>query len=191
MQPKYDELEKIYAKYDAETADFRKDAVCTRGCAFCCKDAGSIDITTLEGWRIREHVRQLPRVQRNAIQKGLERDVKKREAGLIAPCPFLMKNKACRIYSIRPFACRRIYSLRTCSKDEPPMVSRRAMQLAQETIAALQRLDENGYSGHISFVLHMLDSYAFRKTYASGDFKPDEIRAFGKTHRIFVNKMAV
>ena len=71
---------------------------------------------------------------------------------------------------------------------DPEVISRRVMEMATETIAALQRLDCNGYSGHISFVLHMLESPRFLATYLAGDSKPGEIMAFGKTHRIVINK---
>ena len=133
----------------------------------------------------------MPRPRRTGIRKALNRDMKQREAGRITACPFLMKNRSCMIYPDRPFACRRIYSLQPCSGDRPPLLSRRVMELAQKTITALQRLDENGYSGHISFVLHMLDAPRFLETYLAGDLKPAEVMAFGKTHRIAVNRMVV
>ena len=102
-----------------------------------------------------------------------------------------MKTKACMIYAIRPFACRRIYSLHTCTREKPPILSRQVMVIAEEKIKERQRLDENGYSGHLSFILHMLNSPRFLKTSLGGDFKPAEMMAFGKAHRIIINKMVV
>jgi hypothetical protein len=191
MNQQLDEMEERYKAFESETAAYRSEAACAKGCAFCCTDAGSIDITTLEGWRIRDAVARMPRARQTSVKKAMIRDLKKREAGGIAACPFLMKNKACMIYAVRPFACRRIYSLHRCSRDNPPLLSRRVVAQAQKVITALQRLDENGYTGHISFILHMLDAPAFRATYLAGKFKPEEIMAFGKTHRIVINKMVV
>ena len=56
-------------------------------------------------------------------------------------------------------------------------------------IAALQRLDDNGYSGHLSYILHMLDAPRFLATYQAGDFKPEEVMAFGQSHQIVINRM--
>ena len=44
-----------------------------------------------------------------------------------------------------------------------PMLNRQYLALAEETLAHLQRLDENGYSGHISYILHMLMRRSFWK----------------------------
>ena len=65
------------------------------------------------------------------------------------------------------------------------------MERAQETVTALQRLDHNGYSGHLSYIQHMLDATRFRRTYLAGESKPEEIMAFGKSHGIVINKMMV
>jgi hypothetical protein len=190
MRHKIEELQKIYETFDAETAAYRSGAVCAKGCAFCCTDAGRIDITTLEAWAICDTIAKMPRARQTSIKKALMRDMKKREAGMPSACPFLMKNKACMIYAVRPLACRRIYSLRPCSRKNPPLLSRRVMDCAQKALKALQRLDETGYTGHLSFILHMLDSTGLLATYLAGDFKPEQIMAFGKAHRIVINKTA-
>jgi Fe-S-cluster containining protein len=53
----------------------------------------------------------LPRPRQVAVNKKLAADMKQREQKKTSACPFLMKNRACMIYDVRPFACRRIYSL--------------------------------------------------------------------------------
>jgi len=179
----------IYAAFEAETAVYRSEAACARGCAFCCTDASSIDCTTLEGLVIRNHIGRLPRARQTTLKKALRRDMQKREAGEKVPCPFLTKKAACAIYTVRPFSCRRIYSLHTCSKDKPPILSRQVMAMARKTITALQRLDDTGYSGHLSYILHMLDAPRFLAAYRAGEFKPEEIMAFGQSHRIVINRM--
>ncbi len=102
-----------------------------------------------------------------------------------------MKNNACMIYEVRPFSCRRIYSAHVCSRTNPPMVNRQVMAAADQSIKALQQLDINGYSGHLSFILYMLSTPAFLDTYKKGEFKPEEIMEFGKAHKIAINKMMI
>jgi hypothetical protein len=190
MQDRFDALEAIYRSFEQETAAFREEAACANGCVYCCTDAGRIDCTTLEGLRIRGRIARMPRPRQVSLKKALKRDLQKREAGGRAPCPFLMKTGACQIYPIRPFACRRIYSRHRCSTTQPPVLNRRVMVIADAAIAALQRLDDNGYSGHLSFILHMLDAPRFLAVYRSGDFRPEEVMAFGRTHHIVINRMA-
>jgi len=190
MELSEDALIGIYDDFEQKAAAYKTDAACEKGCAFCCTDAGSIHITTLEGRIIRDALARLPRQRRMALQKSLMKDMKKREAGRPSPCPFLMKNRACMIYAIRPFVCRRVYSTRTCTKGTPPILSRQVMALADRTIRELQALDDTGYSGHLSYILYMIDQPKFRDTYLAGDFKPEEIVAFGKRHDILINRIA-
>lgn len=189
MQTRIDALEKIYQSFEQETATFRQAAACAEGCAYCCTDAGRIDCTTLEALRIHDHMAKMARPRRRDLQKRLKRDMHRREAGKPSPCPFLAKTGACTTYPLRPFACRRIYSLHRCSPEKPPMLSRQVMTLAEKAIAALQRLDANGYSGHLSFMLHLLDQPGFQATYRAGAFNPETIMAFGKSHGIVINKL--
>ena len=90
----------------------------------------------------------------------------------------------------RPFSCRRLYSLRRCS-DGGPMVHRQAMAVARQTIIEIQHLDKNGYSGHHSFILYLLDQQEFRSFYRSGGFEPQKIMQFGKSHGIVINRAMV
>jgi hypothetical protein len=189
MYSKVDQLEGIYADFEAGAARFKSGAACAKGCAYCCTDAGRIHITTLEGLAIRQALERAAKPQRAAAEKALAKDMRQKRKGLVSPCPFLLKNKACMIYRRRPFACRRIYSLEACSSRQPPILNRRVMELGADAIRNLQILDGTGYSGHISFILHMLEVPGFRDTYLAGDFKPEEIADFGKTHQIIINRM--
>lgn len=188
---KFDDVSKIYQAFDGDIAAYRGEAACSKGCAYCCTDAGHIDITSMEGLLIRDAIGRMPRSRQTQVKKALARDMKKREAGQPSVCAFLQKNSACMIYPARPFACRRVYSLHICTEDKPPQLHRQVMERAQETVTALQRLDHSGYSGHLSYLLHMLDSPMFMQTYLAGESKPEEIMAFGKSHRIVINKMLV
>lgn len=191
MKTKLEEVNQIYAFFEEDTAAYRREGACSKGCACCCTDAGRIDITTMEGLIIRKTIGWMPRSRQTHIKKLLARDMKKREAGKSSACPFLQKNNACMIYAVRPFACRRVYSLHVCTKEMPPQLHRQVMERAAETVTTLQRLDHNGYSGHLSYILHMLDAPKFMQTYLKGESKPEEVMAFGKSHSIVINKMVV
>jgi len=186
-----EEVNRIYAGFEEDTAAFREEAACSKGCAFCCTNAGNIDITTMEGLIIREAISQMPRPRQIKVKKALARDMKKHEARASSACAFLQKNSACMIYPVRPFACRRVYSLHVCTREKPPQLHRQVMERAAETVTALQRLDHNGYSGHLSYILHMLEAPRFMQTYMAGKSKPEEVMAFGKSHNIVINKMVV
>ena len=188
-EQKSERLPAIYQAFASHAAPYKKNAACKKGCAFCCTDAGRIHITTLEGLVIRKALNRLAAPQRKKVKKALAKDMQTREKGLPSPCPFLMKNNACVIYPQRPFICRRIYSLETCHKTQPPVLSRPVMALGDQVICELQQLDDTGYSGHLSYILHMLDAPKFLATYHSGEFKPEEIMTFGKSHHILINRM--
>lgn len=190
-EKEFTKVRRLYTEFEEDSAAYRRAAACFKGCAFCCTDAGHIDITTLEGQIIRNAMDRMPRSRQTQIKKGLARDMKKREAGQSSACAFLQKNSACMIYRVRPFACRRVYSLHVCTLENPPRLHRQVMERAQETVTALQRVDHNGYSGHLSYILHMLDAPRFRQTYLAGESKPEEIVAFGKPHGILINKMVL
>ena len=185
------QLQVIYASFEKDSAAYKQDAVCRKGCAFCCTDAGSIDITTLEGLVIRDRIAALSRSRQVALRKALAADMKRREGRQVSACPFLMKNRACAIYDARPFACRRLYSLKICSPDQHPILSRQVMRLGDAVIRQLQELDHIGYSGHLSYILHMLDTPAFLNTYLSGDCRPEKIMQFGKSHGLLINRVVI
>ncbi len=189
MKSKLAILKEIYRDFVQKTNEFKTEQACEKGCGFCCKKAGSIDITTLEGLAIRKAMKGLSRSQQKNLTKGFQKEIKKREKGIVVSCPFLMKNNACIIYETRPFSCRRIYSTHVCTQENPPIVNRQVMEVADQTIYKLQELDINGYSGHLSYILYMLSTPAFLKTYLKGDFKPEEIMVFGKSHKVVINKV--
>jgi Fe-S-cluster containining protein len=166
-----------------------KHAICKAGCSYCCTDVGSVDIITLEGLIIQERINSLAKPLKAKIKKKLEQNKRKKEKQNIARCPFLKRNNTCLIYDIRPFSCSQLYSVQEC-KGRGPTVHRQAVELAKKAVKEIQRLDETGYSGHISFILYLLDSAEFRKLYLEGGFNPGKIMAFGKTHGIVINRMS-
>jgi len=191
MEEKTHKLRPIYDAFEDAAAPFKTEAACRKGCAFCCSDAGSIDITTLEGLVIRDRINRLPRQRLVALKKNLAADMKRREKGNPSACPLLMKNRACMVYDVRPFACRRIYSLETCGPDRHPVINRRVMALGDQTIRMLQMLDDTGYSGHLSYILHMLETPAFLNAYLAGTYNPETVMGFGRFHGIVINRIMV
>lgn len=189
MQEKISRLQPIYDAFEQDAAPYKEQAACCKGCAFCCTDAGAIHITTQEGVAIKKAMTDLAKPQRTSAAKALSKNMKRREKGLSSPCAFLMKNRACMIYEARPFACRRIYSLKKCNREQPPILSRHVMEFGEKAIKALQQLDDTGYSGHLSYILHMLDAPRFLETYLAGAFKPEEVTDFGRSHQIIINRM--
>ena len=189
MVAKFRELDNIYEAYEAEVAEYKEGSACEKGCAYCCTHAGAIDATTLEAFRILTYLGTLPKDKVKKIHKALNREIKKREKKQRVDCPFLMKNKGCLIYKYRPFSCRRIYSAHTCSIDAPPAVHRQAMGLANARIDELKEADPNGYSGHLSYIILMLRTPEFYDTWIKGEFKPEDIMAFGRSHGIGINRI--
>ncbi len=63
------------------------------------------------------------------------------------------------------------------------------MTMGDAAIRALQQLDDCGYSDHLSYILHMLDTPAFFKAYLAGEYHPEGIMAFGKTHGNVINRL--
>ena len=56
MEDKKNRLKAIYDDFETAAAPYKTEAACGKGCAFCCSDAGSIHITTLEGLVIRDRI---------------------------------------------------------------------------------------------------------------------------------------
>ena len=71
-----------------------------------------------------------------------------------------------------------------------PTIHRQALALAEKAVKEIQRLDDTGYSGHISFILYLLDKPVFRKLYHSGGYDPAKIQEYGKTHGILINRVS-
>lgn len=189
FKEKKEALKRIYERFEEDASEFKKDAICRIGCTFCCTDVGNVDATTLEGVIILEQVNKFPEPLRYAVKKKISQNRLEKENKKIAPCPFLKEDNTCLIYDIRPFSCRQLYSVRKC-KGRGPTVHRQARELAKQAVREMQQLDDTGYSGHLSFILHLLDLPGFKKSYLSGWFDPGKIAEFGKSHGLLINRLA-
>ncbi len=188
IKTKLEKLKEIYNDFEIKARPFKAGAVCEAGCAFCCIHFGNVDTITLEGLIIHEWIETLDKQDQINIRKKITKNMKKREKRSITRCPFLKKDNTCLIYTIRPFSCRQLYSLRKCT-NSGPMVHRQAVELAKKTVKKLQQLDATGYSGHISYILHLIAKPDFRELYKSGGFDPVNIMPFGKKYGIVINRM--
>lgn len=187
LKEKKERLKEIYERFESDASEFKKHAICKIGCTYCCTDVGNVDIITLEGVIIRDRVNSLPLPLKGQVKKRIAQNKLEKEKEKIARCPFLKEDNTCLIYDIRPFSCRQLYSIKECS-GRGPTVHRQSTELARETVKEIQRLDDTGYSGHISFILYLLDMPGFRRLYLSGGFDPGKIAKFGKPHRLVINR---
>jgi hypothetical protein len=187
FKEKKKKLFELYDSFEKASRPYLQSAVCKIGCADCCITVGNVDASTLEGMCIFEHMKSFPPSLQKEINKGLKKNKQLREKSTYAPCAFLMKDKTCSIYAVRPFSCRRLYSIKICGETGPTL-HRPIWQLAGEVEKAIQLLDDNGYSGHLSYIFQLLKDSQFRETYLRGDFSPNDIREFALSHNIVLNR---
>ncbi|MEA3385349.1 MAG: YkgJ family cysteine cluster protein [Thermodesulfobacteriota bacterium] len=180
-------LKELYNQYEKDVAEFKKSAACVKGCADCCINVGNIDITTLEGMIIHDRVSMFEEPLKSEIKARLAQNMMQREKGKLSRCAFLQADKTCMTYDIRPFSCRWLYSVKKCD-GASPIIHRKASNLARQIVKKIQWLDPTGYSGHISYILFLLDKEEFRKPYLCGKFKPQQIADFGRSHGILINR---
>ena len=189
MRDRAERLSEIYSRYEKEAEGFKRQAACQKGCTSCCTVVGNVDVVTLEGIIIRERLAAMPPPEADEIRRKLEENRSRYELRLRCDCAFLDAEGACLIYDVRPFSCRQLYSVSRCD-GSGPTVHRQAVALARETVKEIRRLDDTGYSGHLSYILHLLDGDEFRSLYLSGGFNPGRIMKFAKSHGIVINRSA-
>jgi uncharacterized protein len=174
METKAKKLLELYQNFEEKARVYREAAVCGVGCADCCINVGSVDAVTLEGWRILKHMKGMDPGRRSQLKKLIQENAQEKKESIYTRCAFLQDNLSCSIYPVRPFSCRRLYSLVRCGENGPT-VHRQVWQMAEETIAAMQALDGGGCFGHLSQILLLLQEPQFRKTYLSGDLAGSSI----------------
>jgi len=189
FEEKKEKLNTVYDRFESENLLYSRQAFCKPGCSFCCTFMGNIDVVTLEGLVILELIERQPEEFQTSLKKKIRENKAEKEKGRKPPCPFLKENNTCLIYAVRPFSCRQLYSVRECG-ESGPMAHRQAVESARSTVRELQQLDDTGYSGHISYILQLLEDAGFRKLYLSGGFAPERIMKFGKTHGLIINRSA-
>lgn len=186
LDEKKEQLLTLYQEFEREIAPFRAQAVCVKGCADCCIQVGTVAATTLEGMLIREYLEGWSKQSRETVRRRLRMNRSEKLAQAFARCAFLDEQQACTVYPVRPFSCRRLYSVKTCG-EQGPVVHRAAMALASRTLQVLQDLDPAGCSGHLSFILHLLENQEFRHAYLQGLWNPGRLQKLVERYHLTVH----
>lgn len=174
-------LAHIYAAFELWAAD--QKTACGRGCAACCSQ--NVTITALEGEQILGYViaenllpwfatcleaagdppprpGQTTNAYARAIIAGQASDSAEEQQSA-GPCPFL-EDQACRLYPVRPFACRSFISQTPCSAAHPALISE---GYAAGTIATSQIIEHLGQRQSWGNMLHVLTALLGRPAYAT------------------------
>ena len=165
----------LYEQYERLVEPFKEQAVCEKGCASCCIDVGNVGATTLEGMIILEYLQSWDHQAIEKLNRSLKENRSEKLNSALVRCPFLDEEASCRIYAVRPFSCRRLYSVKKCD-GQGAVVHRQAVVLGQKMEKELQELDLEGCSGHLSFILDLLEKEPFRRGYLKGSWKVEDFR---------------
>lgn len=174
-------LHAIYRTFDNWSREF--PVVCGPSCSNCCTD--NVTMTAQEGVEILRFVidegltgwfaqmlaaasaPQPADMTTNdfalACLAGREADPGDHRTS--AACPFLGKNdRLCRIYPVRPFACRLFASARPCAVDRPALMPESYFEAATAVTQLIEHLGQKEYWGNMLDVLPaLLDIGEFRE----------------------------
>jgi Fe-S-cluster containining protein len=178
---------KLYDKYERQVEPFKSQAVCEKGCASCCIDVGSVGATTLEGLIITEYLQGWERQALKEIHRSLRENRNHKLKQVFVRCAFLDQEQSCRIYAVRPFSCRRLYSVKKC-EGRGAVVHRQAVVLGQKIEKELQELDPGGCSGHLSFILRLLEKNGFQEGYLRQNWSTEKFKAIIERYELVVHR---
>lgn len=156
------------------------ERACSMGCSACCTE--NVTITALEGERILAFV----------IDRGMERwlagrlrnpaparrpqmttnefahaciNQRETDPGVnvsLAACP-LLEDEVCRIYPVRPFACRCFISASRCSAVRPAQIDEHYLAASTAMLQLIEHLGQKEYWGNmVDVLLALLDISAYR-----------------------------
>ncbi len=177
----------LYEAYERIVEAYKAQAVCAKGCASCCIEVGSVGATTLEGLIILDFLQGWGSRATTEINRRLRGNRSKKLNSVFARCAFLDEGQRCRIYPVRPFSCRRLYSVQKCD-GHGPVVHRQAFIVGQQKEKELQLLDPAGCSGHLSFILHLLEKKAFRRVYLQGNWNAEDFKDLIERYQLVVHR---
>jgi hypothetical protein len=187
LDTKKKQIFNLYDKYERLVEPFKEQAVCEKGCASCCIDVGSVGATTLEGLIITEYLQGWDRQALKEINRGLRKNRNDKLSQVFARCAFLNQEQSCRIYAVRPFSCRRLYSVRKCD-GQGAVVHRQAVMLGQKIEKELQKLDPDGWSGHLSVILHLLEKTGSREGYLRENWRTEKFKDIIERYGLVVHR---
>ena len=177
----------LYEQYERLVEPFKEQAVCEKGCASCCIDVGNVGATTLEGLIILEYLQGWDHQAIEEINRSLRENQREKLNSVLVRCPFLDEEARCRIYAVRPFSCRRLYSVKKCD-GQGAVVHRQSVVLGQNMEKELQELDPEGCSGHLSFILDLLQKEPFRRGYLKGSWNLKDFRDIIERYGLVVHR---
>ena len=175
-------LNRLYALYDEVIAPF--ETACRQGCSACC--TCNVTCTTLEGWLMVDHLmacgaldtileatssapsdRFQPALTINHLValcvRGEAIPEESNDPGA-GRCVWL-EDQACRLYAVRPFACRSMCSTDICRSggqaNMPPFI----LSLNHVMMQYLEALDCPGASGNLVDILRFLADDHHRAAY--------------------------
>jgi Fe-S-cluster containining protein len=186
LKEKKTKVYELYDKYERLVEPFKSLAVCEKGCASCCIDVGNVGATTLEGLIILEYLQGWDDQAIEEINRSLRENRSEKLNNALVCCPFLDEEASCRIYVVRPFSCRRLYSVKKCD-GQGALAHRRAVVLGQKIEKELQELDPEGCSGHLSFIIHLLAKEPFRRGYLKGSWNLEDFRDIIERYELVVH----
>jgi Fe-S-cluster containining protein len=183
---KFKLLVRIYKLYDDILAPY--DLACRKFCSDCC--TRHVTLTTLEGYGIVRHLilhnqmtfleklkkelslsRFEPRTTTNEIARlcAAGKDIPDEEIhSEWGVCP-LLENNLCRIYAVRPFACRCLVSRTKCAQTGCAEMDDFLLSVNTVFLQYIEHIDRKGCSGNLTDVLLRLESEEDREAYAGGD----------------------
>lgn len=188
LKAKTKALQALYRDFEDNARPYREAAVCAAGCADCCINVGNVDAVTLEGWLIVERIKTMDPARRARLWRLLDENARAKQESTFARCAFQMPNGNCAIYPVRPFSCRRLYSLARCGENGP-MVHRQVWEMGEATVKAIHRLDAGGCSGHLSHILLMLHDPSLRKAYQDDALTPQSVSSFAYASSLRMNSV--
>jgi len=178
---------KLYDEHERLVEPFKEQAVCEKGCASCCIDVGNVGATTLEGLIILEYLQGWDHQALEEISRSLRENRREKLNSVLVRCPFLDEEASCRIYAVRPFSCRRLYSVKKCD-GQGAVVHRQSVVLGQNMEKELQEFDPEGCSGHLSFILDLLQKELFRRGYLKGSWNLEDFRDIIERYGLVVHR---
>ena len=187
LSEKKQQVSQLYEAYERTAEPYKAQAVCAKGCASCCIEVGSVGATTVEGLIILDYLRRWDGQATKEMDPGLRANRSEKLKSALARCAFLDEEKSCRIYSVRPFSCRRLYSVHKC-EGHGPVVHRQAVIVGKKVERELQLLDLEGCSGHLSFILHLLEKEPFRLGYLRGNWNPEDFRDMIERYELVIHR---
>lgn len=178
-------LGRMYEIYDEFVSTLDLD--CKKHCDHCC--TSNVTMTTLEGMMIVDHLdmdgflemekkiransdskRFSPKITINQLADICAKDGDPPEETIdpdAGPCPILL-DKACPIYSVRPFGCRCMVSKKDCGQTGFADMDDFVLTVNDVFMQYIEHIDAQGYTGNFTDIMGHLENDENRFAYMAG-----------------------